>query len=447
MFDKTLKIVFVLPLFSLLCLANALFVNAQEVGGSLGSSSGVFRPKNPSAPKREKAPPRKTSSLSESKSKISATRKKSAKSEKNQSAKRRNSKETTVAQNIETTTPKINSEELFEEALEQGNKARDERNYAVAEESYRRAAQLKPRDSRAIYGLGNIFIDQQLWDEAEKAYRQALALNANNAETLIALSFVLIQPNRGGSLAARFEEAETIVRKAIELENDNPLALDQLGVVLELRGIIDVETEKAYRRAIELDPGYAVPYAHLSRLLRKKGAKEEAAVYYERALKLANDVPSLILIAEILQSEQRFDESEKLLRRALTADPANPSALYLLGHALVVQRKFDEAEKFLLKSLEISPRTFYTHSTLALLYFRTERFAESEKFYLQSISFASESQRKQIAGAFGLMGIGDALLKTGQAKDALRVYLKARELDVANAQLEAKIEAAKTAAQ
>ena len=49
-------------------------------------------------------------------------------------------------------------------------------NYFKAEAAYRRAQELKSKDSRAIYGLGNIYSDQQRWEEAEKAYRQAIAL-------------------------------------------------------------------------------------------------------------------------------------------------------------------------------------------------------------------------------------------------------------------------------
>lgn len=66
---------------------------------------------------------------------------------------------------------KLTLEEIeakFEAALEAGNTARDERRYADAEKSYRVCIAIKPKDSRAHYGLGNVFADQQRWEEAER---------------------------------------------------------------------------------------------------------------------------------------------------------------------------------------------------------------------------------------------------------------------------------------
>ena len=45
---------------------------------------------------------------------------------------------------------------LFEELILKGNSARDDRDYNAAEAAYLRAIPLKPKDSRAVYGLGNL---------------------------------------------------------------------------------------------------------------------------------------------------------------------------------------------------------------------------------------------------------------------------------------------------
>jgi len=38
------------------------------------------------------------------------------------------------------------------------------------------------------------------------------------------------------------------------------------------RGLFNDETEHAYRRAVELDPNFAVAYAHLARVLKRSGS-------------------------------------------------------------------------------------------------------------------------------------------------------------------------------
>jgi cytochrome c-type biogenesis protein CcmH/NrfG len=176
--------------------------------------------------------------------------------------------------------------------------------------------------------------------------------------------------------------------------------------------------------------------------MRKNGRKSDAVNAYKKAVDLADDVPTMILVAEVLQSEQRFDESEKVLRRAVSLDTTNPIALYLLGRALIVKKNHVEAESVLLRSVGISPRTFAPLWDLGSLYVRAGRFTEAEKIYLKALPLASEVERKQIAGVSGLTGIGDGYIRRNQKTDALRVYRKARELDGDNKQLVAKISAA-----
>jgi tetratricopeptide (TPR) repeat protein len=323
-------------------------------------------------------------------------------------------------------TPEMVDENL-EEAIELGNLARDDRDYISAERAYRRAQSLRPRDSRAIYGLGNIFSDQQRWEEAEKAYRQAIALEPVSPEAHIALSFVLSQPVGGANLSERYSEAEKMARRAIQLDPENAIAYDQLGVTLELGGKVGIETEQAYRNAIRLDPEFALAYAHLGRLLRRNGLNSDSAAAFRDANRLASDVPTMILIAGVMQSQQRYEESEQLLRRAVSEDPKNPTALYLLGRALTASGNFQEAESLLKRSLDVSPNSFVTYTQLASLHSRRGNYAEAEKTLMKALKIVSANERRQLAQEFEM--VGDGFLRKGMKTDAARVYRQAVLLD------------------
>src|SRR5437879_6287153 len=155
----------------LLCMwllfAGTLAAHAQEAGGDLVGGAGIFRPKNPEA-KRSGNPNRP----------------------------------------VRPRLTPAEIEEKYQDAITDGNDARDARKFAVAESSYRAAVSLKPLDARAFYGLGNIFVDQQRWDDAEDAYRKAFQFAATNPDVLTALSFVLVQPRSGALNAKRFADAE-----------------------------------------------------------------------------------------------------------------------------------------------------------------------------------------------------------------------------------------------
>ena len=402
-----------------------------QLGGDLGGSSGVFRPKNPTVKKTPTTPSRPMNAGKKTAVTV-------AKPTKNTVAK------TPVKPNKSTVSSRPAKSrkslaEQFDDAIESGNAARDARDFVKAEATYKKAFKINPRDSRGVYGLGNIYIDQQLWNEAEKSYREAIKLNAEDANAFVALSYVLVQPNRGGSIAERLSEAERMARRAVAIDKTSPVAFDQLGVALETRGVIDTEAENAYQRAIEIDPNYAIAYAHLGRLLRKNGRKAEADAQYKNAIDKAADVPTFILVAEVLQSEQRFNESEKLLRKAVEMDATNPTALLLLGRALSIQKNFEEAEKVLLESIRISPRSFQAYTVLGSIYLRSGRFDDAETTYLKAAKVGTDTERKQLAGSYGLSGVGDAYMQLGRTSDALRAYLKAAEFDAENTQLKTKI--------
>ena len=387
---------------SLLIACLALLVTgafAQETGGELGGGAGIFRPKNPEA-KHSAAPTR----------------------------------------------PRLSTAEIearFQNALADGNDARDARKFAAAEAAYRGALRLKPRDARAYYALGNVFVDQQRWDDAEKSYRAAFDTTPTDPDTLMALSFVLVQPQTGAINAKRFADAEYFARRATQLAPTNAIAWDRLGVALTARGIYNADVEGAFRRATELDPNFVVAQVHLAGVLRHLKRWNEAEPIYRAAIEQAKDAPTLVLIADAMQAEQRWNDSEPVLQRALQLDARNPGALFLMGRLHSVNKRYAEAASVLKAAAEVNPKSFIVRNVLARAYLGAGAYDDAFRTYEQAATLASDADRKSLAGAFGFTGVGDAYMNAGRPRDALRAYQRAQQLDPANTQLAAKIAAAR----
>jgi tetratricopeptide (TPR) repeat protein len=404
---KTVRQALNLALLACALVAGAIISLAQEAGGDLGGGAGIFRPKNPETSSKRR------------------TRPSGAHSRPN---------------NRPTNRPAADVSGEVEDFVDEGNEARDTKKFAVAEKAYKAALRLNAREWRAAYGLGNIYTDQHRWEEAELAYKQSVQSNASNADTYVALSYVLLQPRSGGSQAKRLADAEVAARRAIMLQSNNAVAYDRLGAALEARGLSAVETEQAYRKATELDPQFAVGYVHLARLVRRDPKRaQEAGPLYDKALTLAKDAPTLVLIGDALQSEQRFKDSEKPLKAALELDEKNPSALFLLGKMFVVLKEYRDAESYLQKAIEISPHSFEPYQVLGSAYLRDNRLENAEEVFLKASGIAPAPAKKQLAGSYGLSGVGDAYASGGRRTDAIRAYQAALRLDPQNADLQKKI--------
>ena len=381
-----------------LTLSASALVFAQDVGADVGGGAGIFRAKNPETKK-------------------AATKPGSAKPTGKASASNR-AKASAIAERVE-------------DLLDKGNTARDSRNFPEAEEAYKEVLKLKARDARGAYGLGNVYADQQRWDDAEAAYRNSVAWAPTNADAYVALSVVLVQP-RGGDNAKRFADAEMAARRSVQIDPKNAVGWDRLGVALQARGLANSETEHSYRRAIELDPQFAVAYAHLARLLNRQNKSSEATPLYEKAIELAKDPATLNLIAESLQGEQLWQQSEAVLKKALELDSQNPTSLMLMGRYFIVHRRFQEAEPYLKSATEVSSRAFQPFNLLGRVYLGMDRYSDAEASYERASAFAGTGEKKQLAGVFGFEGVGDGYLKSNQRDKAVRAYQRALELDPNN---------------
>ena len=361
---------------------------------------------------------------------------------KNPETKRRTSKPTKpVTKPKRGTAPKPDTalDDRIDDLLEKGNHARDAKSYAEAQEAYEGVLKLRARDARGAYGLGNVYTDQRRWEDAEKAYRDAVEWSPKDVDALVALSVVAVQPVAGANNAKRFADAQGFAQRAVQLDPKNAVAWDRLGVALQSRGLFNSETEHAYRRAVDLDPQFAVAYVHLGRVLRRMARGDEAAPLYDRAIQLAKDPATLVLVADSLQAEQQWASSEPVLRRALEIDARNTSALYLLGRTLIVLKRPQEAEPYLKTAIELSPQSFQSYNLLGQAYLTLGRYDDAEKTYNSAVDLASPAERKQLAGAFGFEGVGDGYLKAKRRPDAARAYRRALDLDPDNRQLQSKV--------
>jgi Flp pilus assembly protein TadD len=156
-----------------------------------------------------------------------------------------------------------------------------------------RAIELNPKDYRAYFLRAIIYDRLGKYISAEKDLRTALELNPEDTELYNHLGYSLLLWYE----KARLEEAESLIKKAVEKEPENPAYIDSMAWVFYHKG----EYQKAYellKKALEKEKEDPVLYEHMGDVLLKLGRAEEAQVYYKKAY-------------ELLQSGKRGEPGQK----------------------------------------------------------------------------------------------------------------------------------------
>jgi TolB-like protein/Tfp pilus assembly protein PilF len=157
--------------------------------------------------------------------------------------------------------------------------------------------------------------------------------------------------------------------------------------------------DKEFRRAIELDPGFALAYAALaeSRLahhwfVSALSDQEMAAVkvLIDRALELAPDLPEahLALGMYYYWGFRRYDDATREFERTLKLSPNNAQAA--AGSGFVARRtgRVAQAAAYFEKALILSPRDVQLNSALGETYSMLRRYADGDRVLRRTLAIA-----------------------------------------------------------
>ena len=141
-----------------------------------------------------------------------------------------------------------------------------------------------PKDEALLFALASVHEKKGEWARAVEKVRIILDGDPKNATALNFMGYTLAQ--NGGDL----EEAERLVRRALELKPDSPAFLDSLGWVLFKKGDAD-QGARVLELAVGAGPEDATPFEHLGDVCAKLGRKQRAQECYSRSIELLQASP------------------------------------------------------------------------------------------------------------------------------------------------------------
>jgi tetratricopeptide (TPR) repeat protein len=152
-----------------------------------------------------------------------------------------------------------------------------EQAYAVLEQ----AAQLEPGNAELYYRMAVLSSHQHNNRQTIEYLRRAVEINPAYAKALNDLGYSLLEEPEPD-----LEEAESLIRRALQEEPNRATILDSMGWVLYLKGQYEEAYEYLLRAAQDNDISDAVIFEHLGDTCVMLGRIGEALKAYQRALTL-----------------------------------------------------------------------------------------------------------------------------------------------------------------
>jgi len=222
--------------------------------------------------------------------------------------------------------------------------------------------------------------------EAESLYKKILKKQPDNPDILHKLGLLLCQ-------LANYDLAIQYIRKALKLKpSDIASAYCNLAIALQEKGQLD-EAITHYQKAIELNPSLASAYCNLGTALRKKGQLDEAITHYQKALELNPSFASAYYnLGVALLKKEQLDEAITHCLKALELKPSFAQAYCNLGGALQEKGQLDEAITYCLKALEINPSFDEAYSNLGNALREKGQLDEAITYYQKAIEINPTSE-------------------------------------------------------
>lgn len=268
--------------------------------------------------------------------------------------------------------PSINNKNLknartsrIEQAIKDGNEAREVGNYDKAFASYTQVAEkLNPKDARAFYGLGNVYFDLACTESAVGAYTDALRINPNFQDPSVALGYAYINEER-------YDFATVQFRAVLKKTPQNVRAMIGLAYA--------AAKKKQYNEAIKQfdlvignrlvkDQDRAVAYLYVGDIHLEQEHWEDASRNYQRALRHNPDLsiayvrlgqtelfPAMSRFSLLATLEMRVEDRQRVVNagrkaaeyigKAINAHKyRHPYGNLYLAQALLYQFNYREAE-------------------------------------------------------------------------------------------------------
>ncbi|HYV39809.1 MAG TPA: tetratricopeptide repeat protein [Gemmataceae bacterium] len=280
-----------------------------------------------------------------------------------------------------------------------------------------------PTDTDAHNNLGLVRARQGDWELAIACYRRALRVQSDYAGALNNLNIALQHGPPGGSLGqevytanqrgvnlahqGRLEEAKSFFYLALEIQQDDAVALNNLSSALILQDRQE-EALTSCLEAIRLMPTYAAAHHNLGSIRDHKHKFDEAVQSFHEALRLLPAYPEAYYsLANTLKRQNKLDEALTCYQQAIRLKPDFVDACNNCAALLCALGRFAEAEVQYQNALRQKPDYTEARTNLGVLHRDQGRFEEALAQFDQALALQPDFAEVHYNRALVWLLLGD----------------------------------------
>jgi adenylate cyclase len=195
--------------------------------------------------------------------------------------------------------------------------------------------------------------------QAKTMHRRAIEIDQNFAAPHAGLALALIADyvsDWAEDPAQALDEAERWARRAVELNDQEPVSHMALGNVLLWRRDLDGALAK-FRRMIKLDPNFAQGHSATGLALMYAGKPAEALEAMAIAMRLDPHYPGIVLhfLAQANFSLGNYEAAVEQLRKRIARTPGTDSSRMLLAACYGHLGRLEEARAMWAELMQVNP--------------------------------------------------------------------------------------------
>lgn len=239
-------------------------------------------------------------------------------------------------------------------------------------------------EAHNLYFKGRYFLNKYTedgWKTGLQYFKQAIELDPTYALAWVGIADSYYQMSSLVLPAGEaIPKAKAAAMKALELDETLVEARTSLAVIEAQYEWDWLEAEKNYKRALELNPNYALAHQYYAWSLAVQGRLDEAIAELRRAGELAPLDPLVSTnLAWVYYLARQYDDAIARYRRIIESDPKFAAAHYGLALAYQQSGKREQAIEELQNAARLDPESAFVSALLSYAYATSGKRDEAQR--------------------------------------------------------------------